>query len=83
MEKTLLEKLVSLIRFSFEDDLVESLSKKIRHFYDLYFLMNDPECAVFVKSSTFKNQFIEILQHDREMFDEPKGWQNKTAERDL
>ncbi|MCX6277025.1 MAG: nucleotidyl transferase AbiEii/AbiGii toxin family protein [Bacteroidetes bacterium] len=78
-EQTLLEKMVSLIRFSFEDNPLESISKKIRHFYDLYFLMNDAECAVFVKSSTFKKQFDEILQHDKEMFDKPKGWQNKSV----
>ena len=76
-EQTLLEKMVSLIRFSFEENAVESISKKIRHFYDLYFLMKNPECAAFVASDLFKKQFDTILQHDREMFDEPKGWQNK------
>lgn len=76
-EQTLLEKTVSLIRFSFEENTVESISKKIRHFYDLYFLMNDPGCAKFVTSASCKKQFETILQHDREMFDEPKGWQTK------
>jgi len=76
-EQTLLEKTVSLIRFSFEENAVESISKKIRHFYDLYFLMNNPECAEFVASDSFKKQFDTILQHDREMFEEPIGWQTK------
>lgn len=76
-EQTLLEKMVSLIRFSFEENTVESISKKIRHFYDLHFLMNNPECAQFVASDSFKKQFDTILQHDREIFEEPKGWQNK------
>ena len=76
-EQTLLEKMVSLIRFSFEENTVESISKKIRHFYDLYFLMKNPECADFVASDLFKKHFDIILQHDREMYDEPKGWQNK------
>lgn len=76
-EQSLLEKMVSLIRFSFEENAVESISKKIRHFYDLYFLMKNPECAAFVASDSFKKQFDTILQHDREMFEEPKGWQNK------
>jgi predicted nucleotidyltransferase component of viral defense system len=77
-KQTLLEKMVSLIRFSFEENTVESISKKIRHFYDLYFLMNNPECAEFVSSSTFKKQFDTIVQHDRDMFEEPKGWQTKS-----
>jgi predicted nucleotidyltransferase component of viral defense system len=76
-EQTLLEKMVSLIRFSFEENIIESISKKIRHFYDLYFLMLNPECAKFVATDSFKKQFDTILQHDREMFEEPKGWQNK------
>lgn len=77
-EQTLLEKTVSLIRVSFESNPVESISKKVRHFYDLYFLMNDAECDEFVKSNKFKNEFEKILQHDKEMFDEPIGWKNKS-----
>lgn len=76
-EQTLLEKTVSLIRFSFDENAVESISKKIRHFYDLYFLVNNPECAEFVASDSFKKQFDTILQHDREIFEEPRGWQTK------
>lgn len=77
-EQTLLEKMVSLIRFSFKENTVESISEKIRHFYDLYYLMKNPECAEFVASDSFKKQFNAILEHDREMFEEPKGWQTKS-----
>lgn len=76
-EQTLIEKLVSLIRFSFAANPVESIAQKIRHFYDLYFLMNDKDCAVYIKSAEFKNRVNEILNHDRKMFDEPEGWQKK------
>ena len=78
-EQTLLEKLVSLIRFSFKENTAESISEKIRHFYDLYYLMKHPECITFVASDSFKKQFETILQHDRELFDEPKGWQTKSV----
>ena len=77
-ERTLLEKIISLIRFSFAEDAVESISKKVRHFYDLYFLMNDPACIEFVASDVFRKQFNAILQHDRATFDESKGWQDKS-----
>ena len=77
-EQTLLEKLVSLIRFSFEENYVESISTKIRHFYDLYFLMNDSNCIEYVASDTFKSNFDDILQHDKDIFDEPLGWQHKS-----
>ncbi len=78
-EQTLLEKLTSLIRFSFDENPIESISGKIRHFYDLYFLMNNPEGAAFVASDSFKKQFDTILQHDKKMFEEPNGWQNKSV----
>lgn len=76
-EQTLLEKIVSLIRFSFQENTIESLSEKIRHFYDLYYLMKNPDCIKFVASDSFKNQFDTIMQHDREIFEEPTGWQTK------
>lgn len=76
-EQTILEKMVSLIRFSFKENTVESISEKIRHFYDLYYLMTNAECIEFVASDFFKKEFDAILQHDREMFEEPLGWQTK------
>ncbi|HAD34671.1 MAG TPA: nucleotidyltransferase [Chitinophagaceae bacterium] len=78
-EQTILEKMVSIIRFSFKENTAESISEKIRHFYDLYYLMKNPECIEFVASDSFKKQFDAILQHDREMFDEPLGWQTKSV----
>jgi predicted nucleotidyltransferase component of viral defense system len=77
-EQTLLEKMLSLIRFSFDKNTVESISEKIRHFYDLYYLMKNPECSEFVASDSFKKRFDSILQHDRAMFEEPMGWQSKS-----
>lgn len=53
-EQTLMEKLASLIRFSFDANAKESIASKIRHFYDLYYLMNAADCAAFVKSVQFK-----------------------------
>ncbi len=76
-EQTMLEKLASLICFSFAADPIESISKKIRHFYDLYFLMNDAMCAEFAKSDKFRTKFDEILEHDKQVFDEPDGWEKK------
>lgn len=76
-EQTLLEKLTSLIRFSFDQNPVQSVAAKIRHFYDLYYLMNDAECAAFIGSPRFKKDFEKILSHDKELFDVPAGWMRK------
>lgn len=76
-EQTMVEKLVSLIRFSFDENPVHSLSQKIRHFYDLYFLNKDADCAHFLKLETFNKRFFEILDHDRDLFDVPSGWKDR------
>lgn len=76
-EQTLIEKLVSLIRFSYDFNPVVSISKKVRHFYDIYFLMNDIECSSFCSTEEFKEQFKLILEHDQELFDIPEGWSKK------
>lgn len=78
-EQTLLEKLVSLIRFSFAENPIVSISQKIRHFYDVYYLLQNSECSEFVASGSFKERFDTILTHDRDMFDEPMGWQTKAT----
>ena len=76
--RTIVEKLVSLIRFSFSEDSIKALASKIRHFYDLYYLVNDAECLRYIQSSAFKADFSELLSHDQQEIDEPKGWQTKS-----
>ena len=77
--RTIVEKLVSLVRFSFEDDVVKSVASKIRHFYDLYYLANDNECKEYLQSSEFQKDLSELLIHDQQEFDRPRGWQTKTV----
>ena len=77
MKQTLIEKLISLIRFSFAENSMEELSGKIRHFYDLYFLVNNPDCAVYINTEQFRTDFTAILEHDKKAFDEPIGWNSK------
>lgn len=82
-KQTLIEKLVSLIRFSFDNDPVKSISGKIRHFYDLFFLYNDRDCKVFIDSKEFVKLFFEVWEHDQTAFSEPLGWQGKDPLRSI
>ncbi|WP_026367381.1 nucleotidyl transferase AbiEii/AbiGii toxin family protein [Bacteroides sp. 14(A)] len=72
--QTLTEKLVSLIRFSLSDNYIYDVAAKIRHFYDLHFLLQDEECATYLQSEQFKMDFSTLLAHDRATFDKPDGW---------
>lgn len=71
--RTLCEKVVSLIRFSFEDDAVSGIASKIRHFYDLYYLTQDKECIEYMQSE-FGKDLIDLIAHDKEEFDRPPQW---------
>jgi hypothetical protein len=42
--------------------------------------MQDEECIAYVNSEAFKNDFATILEHDREVFDTPIGWQTKIVQ---
>jgi hypothetical protein len=72
--QTLIEKLVSLVRFSQLG--VNGISSKIRHFYDIHYLLQDAECKEYITSGNFKADFESVLVHDKEMFEDPKGWQD-------
>lgn len=74
---TLTEKLVSLIRFSLSENPLQDISAKIRHFYDLHFLLQDVECVKYINTDLFINDFNELLQHDRCQFAKPDGWQHR------
>ena len=82
-EQTLMEKMVSLIRVSFGENEIQAISEKIRHFYDLYYLVTDKETEQFLNLESFKSKFEEILNHDRKMFDEPKGWADYTLQESI
>lgn len=75
--QTLLEKLISLIRFSFDKNPAQGAAGKIRHFYDLHYLMQDEDCLSFVNRKSFKNDFTALLEHDKAIFDDPEGWKTK------
>jgi hypothetical protein len=72
--QTLIEKLVSLIRFSHLGK--DGLISKIRHFYDIHFLLQDAECSEYIINGHFKIDFYNVLAHDKEMFEDPTGWQD-------
>ncbi len=76
--RTLTEKLVSLLRCSLADNYMPELTAKIRHFYDLHFLLNDAETQEYLKSNAFKSDFNNLFAQDQQRFDKPEGWQGKS-----
>ena len=78
--QTLTEKLVSLIRFSLSENYIYDVAAKIRHFYDLHYLLQDEECKDYIYSEQFQRDFKALLDHDRATFDNPEGWNTMDIE---
>lgn len=76
--RTLTEKLVSLLRCSLADNPMPELSSKIRHFYDLYFLLHDEDVHTYLQSEDFKADLKALFEHDQQEFKYPDGWQDKS-----
>ena len=75
--RTLSEKLVSLLRCSLADNYIFELKAKIRHFYDLHYLLNDEETRIYLGSDAFKSDLVNLFAQDQQRFDKPEGWQGK------
>ena len=71
---TLIEKILSLIRLSFYDDGVERIRAKVRHFYDIYYLINTPEFHDPAGSSKFKAEVSMMFEEEKNRFHDPDNW---------
>jgi hypothetical protein len=76
--RTLTEKLVSLMRCSLADAYLPQMNAKIRHFYDLHYLLQDDACRAYIQFGDFRHDFETLLEHDRQSFAKPDGWQNRS-----
>jgi predicted nucleotidyltransferase component of viral defense system len=63
-ERTLCEKMMSLVRFSCGENPVESLKNKVRHIYDLYQLLEREEYDRFFESDEFEMLLKQIARSD-------------------
>jgi hypothetical protein len=63
--RTLCEKIMSLVRFSYSEDPMNDLKRKIRHVYDLHVLLQHDVYKQFVHSPDFDRQLIQVAREDR------------------
>jgi len=75
-ERTLCEKIMSLVRFSHSKTPLEDLKKKIRHVYDLHALLQNTELDSFFTSSSFDTLLHSVAQDDVESFANNNTWLN-------
>jgi len=71
IKRTFCEKISAIAKASYESDKnYTELKNKIRHLYDIYFLMQEDEIISFIKSSDFKNMLKDVRKDDVAQFSE-------------
>ncbi|PZX57628.1 nucleotidyltransferase AbiEii toxin of type IV toxin-antitoxin system [Algoriphagus ratkowskyi] len=73
-ERTLCEKIISLVRFSNSVDPVTDLRMKIRHIYDLHQLLKEDNLSDFLTSSEFEMMLNRVGQDDDVSLRNNKEW---------
>jgi len=74
VKRTICEKIMSLVRFSYTELAIEDLSKKIRHCYDLYQLLQDEDIKAFFNSEDFEEMLIKIGNDDIISYKDSYDW---------
>lgn len=73
-ERTMCEKIMSLVRFSYSDNPVRDLRNKIRHVYDLHQLLGQEEISQFMASPDFDVMLHKVGHDDEAGFRNNKEW---------
>jgi predicted nucleotidyltransferase component of viral defense system len=72
--RTICEKIMSLVRFSYAENPVDVLKKKIRHTYDLHQLLRLKEFIQFLHSDEFEKMLLKIANDDVASFKNNNKW---------
>ncbi|WP_213196016.1 nucleotidyl transferase AbiEii/AbiGii toxin family protein [Cloacibacterium caeni] len=72
--RTICEKIMSLVRFSYGKNPIDDLKKKIRHTYDLYQLLTQEEFLKFFQSTAFDEMLLKVANDDVISFRNNNQW---------
>lgn len=72
--RTICEKIMSLVRFSYSENPTEDLKKKIRHTYDLHQLLKQDEFYEFFHSTSFDEMLLKVANDDVASFRNNNKW---------
>jgi hypothetical protein len=74
--RTICEKIMSLVRFSYGENPIDDLKKKIRHTYDLHQLLKQDEFLKFFQSTDFDEMLLKVANDDVASFRNNNKWLN-------
>lgn len=64
IKRTICEKIMSLVRFSYGENSIADLNTKIRHIYDIHQLLKADQISIFVTSTEFDKMLINVAEYD-------------------
>ncbi len=73
-KRTLCEKIMSLVRFSYTENPIADLKNKVRHTYDLHQLLKNKELYKFFESEKFNEMLLRVANDDVESFKNNNSW---------
>lgn len=72
--RTVCEKIMSLVRFSYTQTPITDLKNKIRHVYDLHLLLAQSDISEFFDSGEFDGMLYKVAKDDELSFRNNKDW---------
>jgi hypothetical protein len=72
--RTICEKIMSLVRFSYGENPMDDLKKKVRHIYDLHQLLQQKEFSDFFDSTAFSAMLLKVANDDVASYKNSNEW---------
>jgi len=72
--RTICEKIMSLVRFSYSENPIDNLKKKVRHTFDLYQILQQEEFSKFLDSPEFDQMLLKVANDDVKSFKNSNEW---------
>ncbi len=72
--RTICEKIMSLVRFSYGENPIDDLKKKVRHTYDLHQLLQQKEFSDYFDSTAFEEMLLKVANDDVDSYRNYNEW---------
>lgn len=72
--RTICEKIMSLVRFSYGENAIDDLRKKVRHTYDLHQLLKQQAFSKFFNSTVFEDMLLKVANDDVASYKHSNEW---------
>ena len=63
-----------IVRFSYSEDAISDLKNKVRHIYDIYKMLKEPEIKHFFNSKKFEEMLLKVAKDDIVSYKSNNDW---------